>query len=158
LPLENTAQPIPEIPPVDLEAPKSNIEQLVPPPDPLGEVVPEKSQRFTLASGINALLKVVSSGKKAGENLEGWSKTIGTLGPYAEPILKWFLCIRGLKLPQRQLSLNGTAAGEREWVLNSMTALRGAGSAGHLWTGAGSFGLVFRGDNRLSTIVNHQRI
>jgi hypothetical protein len=30
-----------------------NIEQLAPPPDPLGEVDPEKSQRFMLASGIN---------------------------------------------------------------------------------------------------------
>jgi hypothetical protein len=89
LPLENTAQPIPEIPPVDLEAPNSNIEQPVPPLDPLGEVDPEKSQQFTLASGINALWKVVSSGKKADENLEGWSMVIGTLGPYAAPILKW---------------------------------------------------------------------
>lgn len=87
--LENTAQPFPEIPPVNLEAPKSNIEQPVPPPDPLGEVDPEKSQRFTLASGINALWNVVSSGKKADETLEGWSKVIGTLGPYAAPILKW---------------------------------------------------------------------
>jgi hypothetical protein len=33
-----------------------------------------------------------------------------------------------------------------------------AGSAGRPWTGAGSFGLVFRGDNRLSTIVTYQRI
>ncbi|PZR83426.1 MAG: hypothetical protein DLM68_14325, partial [Hyphomicrobiales bacterium] len=87
--LENTAQPIPAIPPVYLKAPKSNIEQLVPPPDPLGEVDPGKSQRFTLVSGINALWKVVSSGKTADENLEGWSKVIGTLGPYAAPILKW---------------------------------------------------------------------
>jgi hypothetical protein len=34
--LEDTAQPIPAITQVDLEAPKSNIEQPVPPPDPLG--------------------------------------------------------------------------------------------------------------------------
>ncbi|MGH6935392.1 MAG: hypothetical protein ACRED2_04255, partial [Methylocella sp.] len=87
--LENTAQPIPAISPVELEATKSDIAWPAPPPDPLGEVDPEKSQRFTLASGINALWKVVSSGKKADENLEGWSKVIGTLGPYAAPILKW---------------------------------------------------------------------
>jgi len=75
--------------PVDLEAPKSDLAQPAPLPDPLGEVDPEKSRPFTLASGINALWKVVSSGKKADENLEGWSKVIGTLGPYAAPILEW---------------------------------------------------------------------
>ena len=87
--LETTAKPIPTMLPVDLEAPKSGIAQPAPPPDPLGEVDPEQSRRFTLASGINALWKVVSSGKKADENLEGWSKVIGTLGPYAAPVPEW---------------------------------------------------------------------
>jgi hypothetical protein len=66
-----------------------NIAQLAPPPDLLGEVDRGKSQRFPLASGINALWKMVSSGKKTGQSLEGWSNVIGTLGPYAAPILKW---------------------------------------------------------------------
>ncbi|MGH6822966.1 MAG: hypothetical protein ACREC4_05660 [Methylocella sp.] len=91
---ENTAQPIPAIAPVELEATKSDIARPALPPDPLDEVDPEKSQRFTLASDINALWKVVSSGK-TDENLEGWSKVIGTLGPYAAPILK---CLRAYVL------------------------------------------------------------
>jgi hypothetical protein len=43
--LENTAQPIPAISPVDLETPKFGIPQPASPPDPLGEVDPEKSGR-----------------------------------------------------------------------------------------------------------------
>ena len=53
--LEDTAQPIPAIPPVDLVAPKSGIPRPAPPPDPLGEVDPEKTRRFTLGSAVNAL-------------------------------------------------------------------------------------------------------
>jgi hypothetical protein len=85
----------------------------LPPPDPLGGVDPEKARRFTLASGINELWKVASSGKKVDENLEGWSKVIGTLTPYAVPMLNW---LRGLKLPQGGLSQNSAAAGARERI------------------------------------------
>jgi hypothetical protein len=87
--LENTAQPIPAITQVDLEAPKSNIEQPVPPPDPLGEVDPEKSRRFTLGSAVNALWKAVRSGDEAGKTVKGWSEVIAILGPNVVPILEW---------------------------------------------------------------------
>jgi hypothetical protein len=87
--LGNTAQPIPAIPPVGLEAPTSGIAQPVPPPDPLGEVDPEKTRRFTLGSAVNALWKAVRSGDEAGKNVEGWSKVIVTLGPKVVPILEW---------------------------------------------------------------------
>jgi len=87
--LENTAQPIPAILPVDLQAPKSDIAQPAPPPDPLGEVDLEKSRRFTLGSAVNALWKAVRSGDEAGKTVEGWSKVIATLGPNVVPILDW---------------------------------------------------------------------
>jgi hypothetical protein len=86
--LENTAQPIPAISPVDLETPKSGIPQPAPPPDPLGEVDPEKSRRFTLGSAVNALWKAVRSGDEAGKTVEGWSKVIASLGPNVVPILE----------------------------------------------------------------------
>jgi hypothetical protein len=70
--LETTAQPVPAISPVALEARISEIAQPVPPPDPLGDVDPEKSRRFTLGSGVNALWKAVLSGERAG-------KTVGRL-------------------------------------------------------------------------------
>jgi hypothetical protein len=28
-------------------------------------------------------------GEKVGKNVEGWSKAVGTLAPYAAPILEW---------------------------------------------------------------------
>ena len=87
--LENTARPVPAISPVALEAPISEIAQPAPPPDPLGEVDPEKSRRFTLGSAVNALWKAVRSGDEAGKTVEGWSKVIATLGPNVVPILEW---------------------------------------------------------------------
>jgi len=53
--LAQTTEPVPEIPPPAPEAPPLDSAQPVPPPDPLGEVDPEKSQRFTVASEVNAL-------------------------------------------------------------------------------------------------------
>jgi hypothetical protein len=87
--LENTAQPIPGILPVDLKTPKSGIAQPAPPPDPVGEVDPEKARRFTLGGIVNALWKAVSSGDKAGKTVKGWSEVIATLGPKVVPILEW---------------------------------------------------------------------
>jgi hypothetical protein len=87
--LENVAQPIPAIALAEADAQKADTAQPVPPPDPLGEVDPEKSRQYTLASGVNDLCKVMSEGEKVGKNVEGWSKAIGTLAPYAAPILEW---------------------------------------------------------------------
>ena len=87
--LEGVAQPIPTISNADDEAPKADSAQPAPPPDPLGEVDPEKSRRFTLGSAVNALWKAVLSGEKAGKTVEGWSTVIATLGPNVVPILEW---------------------------------------------------------------------
>jgi hypothetical protein len=87
--LENTAQPVPAISPVALETAISEIAQPAPPPDPLGEVDPEKSRRFTLGSAVNALWKAVRSGDEVDKTVEGWSKVIATLGPNVVPILEW---------------------------------------------------------------------
>ncbi len=87
--LQGVERPVPNIAVPIMEAPKSTDEQLAPPPDPLGEVDPEKSRQFTLASGVNDLCKVMSEGEKVGKNVEGWSKAVGTLAPYAAPILEW---------------------------------------------------------------------
>src|SRR5580704_10767489 len=48
--LETSTKPIPQNLLVDYEAPKSDSAQPVPPPDPLGEIDPEKARRFTLGS------------------------------------------------------------------------------------------------------------
>jgi hypothetical protein len=87
--LEDTTQPVPAIASTHTEAPKSGVPHPAPPPDPIGEVDPEKTREFTAASGVNALWKVMTSGKKADETIEGWKKVIETLGPYALPILGW---------------------------------------------------------------------
>jgi len=87
--LENSAQPLAGISPVHLEASTSDSTQPAPPPDPLGEVDPEKSRRYTLGSAVNALWKAVQSGEKAGKTVEGWSTVIATLGPNVVPILEW---------------------------------------------------------------------
>jgi len=87
--LQGVAQPLPQISKYEAGFGANIPPRPVPPPDPIEPIDPEKSQHFTLASGINAVWKVMSSGKKADENLEGWSKVIATLGPYAAPILEW---------------------------------------------------------------------
>ena len=125
--LENTAQPIPAISPVDLETPKFGIAQPAPPPDPLGEVDPEKSRRFTLGSAVNALWKAVRSGDEAGKTVEGWSKVIATLGPNVVPILEWLrsvlYVVRALaSVPfRRYLRLEGLRSGAPDLILGCVT-------------------------------------
>jgi len=87
--LEGVAQPIPKISTANAEAPKADSAQPAPPPDPLGEVDPEKSRRFTLGSAVNTLWKAVLSGEKAGKTVEGWSTVVATLGPNVLPILEY---------------------------------------------------------------------
>jgi hypothetical protein len=87
--LQGVAQPLPQISKHEAGFGANIPPHPVPPPDPLDPIDPEKSRHFTLASGINTLWKAVSSGKKVEENLEGWSKVIAILGPYAAPILEW---------------------------------------------------------------------
>jgi hypothetical protein len=87
--LESAAQPTPAIASIDSEAPISGVPHPAPPPDPLGEVDPEKARRFMLASSVNALWKVMTSGKKLGESVKGWKDVVEALGPYALAILEW---------------------------------------------------------------------
>jgi hypothetical protein len=65
------------------------VAQPIPPPDPLGEVEPEKAQRFTTASAVNELVKVLESGEKLKKGVEGWRDVANALAPYAAPILEW---------------------------------------------------------------------
>jgi len=53
--LEGVAQSIPRISPADAGVPKTDEAQPAPPPDPIGEVDPEKARRFTLGGTVNAL-------------------------------------------------------------------------------------------------------
>jgi hypothetical protein len=73
----------------ELEAATHGSAQPLPPPDPLGEVDPEKTRRLTLGSTVNVLWKAVLSGDKVGETVKGWSEVIATLGPTVVPILEW---------------------------------------------------------------------
>jgi hypothetical protein len=87
--LEGVAQSIPRISPADAEVPKTDEAQPAPPPDPLGEVDPEKARRFTLGGTVNALWRAFSNGEKIAKNVEGWAKVAETLMPYVLPILTW---------------------------------------------------------------------
>ncbi len=88
--LEGVAQPVPTISTPDNESPKADTTQPSPPRDPLGEIDPAKSQRFTVASSINSLWKELSSGgEKVGKNVEGWNKALTALAPFAQPILQF---------------------------------------------------------------------
>jgi hypothetical protein len=86
--LEGVAQPVPILV-ADTEAPRRGEAQPAPPPDPLGEVDPEKARRYTVGGAVNALWKAVLSGEKVGKSVEGWSTVIATLGPNVVPILEW---------------------------------------------------------------------
>ena len=55
-----------------------------PPPDPLGEIDPQKSHDFTFASMANSLWRILSFGKQFGDTIEGWEKALNVLrGPFA---------------------------------------------------------------------------
>lgn len=86
--LSVAAQPVPAITPIE-EAPQSEPARPAPPPDPLGEVDPQKAQRFTLASGANELLKIVAAGERANKGVQGWREVANALAPYAAPIIEW---------------------------------------------------------------------
>jgi hypothetical protein len=85
--LEGVAQPVPMVTTSDAEALKGGEALPAPPPDPLGELDPEKARRYTVGGVVNALWKAVLSGEKAGKSVEGWSTVIATLGPKVVPIL-----------------------------------------------------------------------
>jgi hypothetical protein len=87
--LQGVAQPIPAVSPIDVEARAVSEAQPAPPPDPLGEVDPEKARRFTLGGAVNALWTVFLEGEKIDKHVEGWVKVAATLRPYVLRILEW---------------------------------------------------------------------
>jgi hypothetical protein len=87
--LEEVAQPVPRVLHGDVEAPPADEAQPVPPPDPLGEVDPEKAQRFTLGGAVNAFWKTFLNGEKIHNNVEGWEKAAVVLKPYVSALLEW---------------------------------------------------------------------
>jgi hypothetical protein len=87
--LEGVVQPLPQISMVDAGFRGNNPPLPVPPPDPLGEIDPEQSRRFTFGSAANAFWKAVLSGDKAAKTVKGWSEVNATLGPKVVPILEW---------------------------------------------------------------------
>lgn len=94
--LDRIAQPLPTISPVDADVPRANSAQPMPPPDPLGPLDPIQEWRFVVASGANAIWKVVKFGPVAYAGVESWSKIIETLGPHAAPIIAWLRSYLGV--------------------------------------------------------------
>jgi hypothetical protein len=93
--LEAAAQPVPPIAPNFAESAISESTQPVPPPDPIGEVDPEKTRRLTMASGVNELVKVLESGEKVKKGVEGWREVANDLAPYAAPIIQFLRSLVG---------------------------------------------------------------
>jgi uncharacterized protein DUF4339 len=90
---EGGSTPLPHIAavPYDNLSTKNDPTQLGPPPDPLGEIDPQKSHDFTFASMANSLWRVLSLGKKVGDTIEGWEKAFNSLkGPF-ETIADWLI-------------------------------------------------------------------
>jgi len=90
---EAAEAPIPQIAPEAEGAPPSA--QISPPPDPLGEINPEKSQQYIVASSVNDLWKVFSAGEKVSKNVEGWKGAYETLTPVVPLILDWLRTFLG---------------------------------------------------------------
>jgi hypothetical protein len=62
---------------------------ILPPPDPLGEVKPEDSRSFSIASVVNGIMKVVVRGKDLSQVVDGWEHLAHKLGEDAAPIIEW---------------------------------------------------------------------
>jgi len=66
-----------------------------PPPDPLGEIDPQKSHDFTFASMANSLWRILSLGKKVGDTVEGWEKAFNVLREPFTTIANWLFRFYG---------------------------------------------------------------
>ncbi len=77
--------PVIELEPEDI---RRDPKAILPPPDPLGEVKPENSRWFGIASVVNGVWKVVSKGNDANQALEGWEHVAHKLGEDAGPIIE----------------------------------------------------------------------
>ncbi len=89
-----TVQPIPAIARPPAEGRSYDPGPLAPPPDPIGEIDPEKSHRLTMASWVNELVKVVESGDKK-KGAEGWRDVANEMAPFAAPIIQFLRHLLG---------------------------------------------------------------
>jgi hypothetical protein len=59
------------------------------PPDPLGELNPQKAREFTFASAANTLWTAFREGEKVYQAIDGWRKAGAALQPHVQQILEW---------------------------------------------------------------------
>jgi len=62
---------------------------LTPPPDPLGEIDPQKSHAYGVAGSINELYKAFLKGKDFSQAVKGWDEAAEKLGESAGPVIDW---------------------------------------------------------------------
>lgn len=76
-----------ELGPEDRRAPSPGA--ILPPPDPFGELEPQKSRSFSVASSINSLYEAFLKGKDLPEAIAGWDELAHKLGVDAGSIIDW---------------------------------------------------------------------
>jgi hypothetical protein len=67
----------------------TDLNQPLPPADPLGEIDPNRASDFTFAGITNGIWKAFLQGEKIHKAMDGWSKTRDALGPHVGEILSW---------------------------------------------------------------------
>lgn len=65
------------------------VNQPLPPPDPLGNLDPSKAHDFQVAGVVNKLWQVFTSGEKVQKAVESWQATHDRLAPYVAQVLEW---------------------------------------------------------------------
>lgn len=71
------------------ELPPENINQPLPPSDPLGPIDSIKAREFSAAGAVNSLWRAFVEGEKVYKSIEGWRKAGESLRPYVSEILAW---------------------------------------------------------------------
>lgn len=84
---EASTAPAPPAPPAPPEPAAAGTP--MPPPDPLGEVDPQKARDKEAGSYFNAVVKGLENVEKAGKAVEGFDKVKDRLAPYWRPIWEW---------------------------------------------------------------------
>ncbi|HTW36470.1 MAG TPA: leucine-rich repeat domain-containing protein [Rhizomicrobium sp.] len=88
--IQGTAEPPVVIPASDrLESASRDTGQPMPPPDPLGDVDPERAWDFTFAGTANGLWRAFLEGSKVYKAAAAWKKAGDAIAPHAQEILKW---------------------------------------------------------------------
>ncbi len=84
-----TAETLPAIVPATPDSKPIEPDQILPPPDPLGQIDETKARNYTVAGVMNALWKTFKSGKKISENTGAWQKVANDGSPYMRKIIEW---------------------------------------------------------------------